>query len=52
MHFGMANLQRGANRHPGGGLSRLGTTPGIASSRALRVTAVSMRGIERMRPCV
>ena len=32
----IANLQRRAKRQPGGGSSRLGTVPGICSSRALR----------------
>ena len=47
-----ANLQRGAKRQPGGGSTRLGTTPGIASRRVLLPGVRSMRGIERIRPCV
>ena len=48
----MANVQRGAKRQPAGGLIRLGTEPPIASSRVLCVAVESMRGIERIRPCV
>ena len=46
------NLQRWAKRQPGAGLSRLGTVPGMASSRSFEVAARSTRGIERIRPCV
>ena len=49
---GCANRQRGANRQPGGGSIRLGTMPPIASSRTRLPALRSMRGIERIRPCV
>ena len=36
----------------GAGLIRIGTEPPIASSRVLCALSRSMRGIERIRPCV
>ena len=36
----------------GADVTRLGTEPGIASSRSLCSAARSTRGIERIRPCV
>src|SRR5215207_2305437 len=48
----LAKRQRAENRQPGGGSRRRGTTPAIVSRRVLWVAARSMRGIERMRPCV
>jgi len=33
-------------------IERLGTVPAIASRRDFRVAAVSMRGIDRINPCV
>ena len=47
-----AKRQRGAKRQPGAGLIRIGTEPPIASSRVLCALSRSMRGIERIRPCV
>src|SRR5690242_13726315 len=52
VHPGVANLQRGAKRQPGGGLIKPGTTPEIASRRARLPASLSMRGIERIRPWV
>ena len=51
-HSGTAYLQRGAKRQPSAGSISFGTVPGICSSRTLCSAAVSMRGIERIRPCV
>src|SRR4029453_5283607 len=47
-----ANGQRGANRQPGTGWTGLGTTPAIDSRRDLWVAARSIRGIDRISPCV
>ena len=47
----VAKRQRGAKRQPGGGSSRFGTTPAIASRRVFS-PARSRRGIERIRPWV
>ena len=47
-----AKRQREAKRQPGGGSRRRGTVPPIASRRVLCAAARSMRGIERMSPCV
>src|SRR3974390_3287215 len=52
VHAGVAKLQRGAKRQPGGGSMRPGTTPEIASRRVRLPASLSMRGIERIRPCV
>ena len=51
-HSGTAYLQRGAKRQPSAGSISFGTVPGICSSRTFCSAAVSMRGIERISPCV
>src|SRR5215831_169051 len=48
----MAKRQRGAKRQPAGGSISFGSVPAIVSSLSLRAAARSMRGIERIRPCV
>ena len=48
----VTNLQRSAKRQPIGGLTRLGTVPGMASSGRRPCTLASTRGIERISPCV
>jgi hypothetical protein len=52
VHEGCTKRQRAAKRQPALGATSLGTVPGIASSRSLWTAAVSMRGIERIRPWV
>src|SRR5690348_13122198 len=46
------DLQRGAKRQPAAGCIEPGTTPNIASRRVRLPTSLSMRVIERIRPCV
>src|SRR5260370_25702416 len=51
VQISIAYLQRAAKRQPGGGSSRLGTVPGMASRR-LSSAARSTRWIGRIKPCV
>src|SRR5262249_16007211 len=49
-HSSIAWGQRAAKRQPGRGSSRLGTTPGIASSLRVPPSAESIRGIDLINP--